>query len=126
MREERRERARARLVECALALADADAADDADFDRALAMLCAAADAYSRQRVKVMWVRREIPLCAGPGCARKARANGLCDSHYRQAQRGRELTPLPPRSESGLQLASPKSIKSAQAKLAAKGIRVEAA
>ena len=32
-------------------------------------------------------------CTGPECSRPTVARGLCASHYRQQQRGREITPL---------------------------------
>jgi hypothetical protein len=32
-------------------------------------------------------------CTGPGCARPARAMGLCSSHYQQRVRGLQLSPL---------------------------------
>jgi len=37
-------------------------------------------------------------CMGPGCTRKAKVRGMCDSHYRQWHRGggAPLKPLEPR------------------------------
>lgn len=33
-------------------------------------------------------------CSFPGCSRQLSARGYCNTHYRQARTGRELTPLP--------------------------------
>lgn len=33
------------------------------------------------------------LCIGPGCTKPPRARGMCQAHYGQWRRGRELTPV---------------------------------
>ena len=38
----------------------------------------------------------MTTCSGPDCSRRVRADGLCDTHYRQARKGSPLTPIPVR------------------------------
>jgi hypothetical protein len=35
----------------------------------------------------------MATCTGPACKEKAYAKGLCNTHWRQQQRGKELTPI---------------------------------
>jgi hypothetical protein len=35
----------------------------------------------------------MATCTGPKCAREAVVDGLCDSHRKQRDRGRDLSPL---------------------------------